>query len=203
MSSANASRVEILLDCIAKRRSLGLARLKEDPIDDSIIRDALIAANWAPSNGDTEPWRFSVFTGDGRKALGDAFAESYRQTAEAEGNFRPETEAAMRGRGVDAPLWISIGMEPGRRPDGELAESEEEELMAVACAVQNMHLVFAAHGLIGMWHSKGVSVHPHTASFLGLQPPARLLGFFWAGYPKVEWPEGERGPWEEKVTWRR
>ena len=74
--------------------------------------------------------------------------------------------------------------------------------MAVACAVQNLHLVLTAHGILGMWHSKGSSVHAHVASFLGLESPSRLLGFFWAGYPKVEWPDGERGPWEEKVTWK-
>jgi nitroreductase len=195
-------RLEPLLDVIANRRSLGLARLKEDPIDPEILRQALEAANWAPSNGDTEPWRFTVFTGDSRKELGEVFAEAYRQEAEADGDFRQETFQAMLERGTDAPVWISIGMTPGFRPDGSRAMTDDDEIMAVACAVQNLHLTLTAHGLIGMWHSKGGSVHPHTAKYLGLESPSRLLGFFWCGYPKVAWPAGERGPWEEKVTWK-
>ena len=189
-----------LNDVIANRRSLGLARLKEEAIDPTILREALEAANWAPSNGDTEPWRFTVFTGEGRRALGEAFAGAYLLDA-GEGR-REETLQAMRERGMDAPVWISIGMTPGYLPDGRRAMSDEEEIMAVACAVQNLHLAVTAHGLVGMWHSKGSSVHPHVARFLGLEPPSRLLGFFWCGYPKVAWPEGERGSWEEKVVWR-
>lgn len=192
--------METVLDVIARRRSLGLARLKPDPIDRTIIEKMLEAANWAPSNGDTEPWRFTVFTGDSRLALGDAFAEAYRQGADNE-EFDQRTFDAYKDRGTSAPLWISIGMTPKLLEDGSRYMLEDEEIMAVACAVQNMHLVATTAGLIGMWHSKGVSTHPHVAKFVGLEPPSRLLGFFWAGYPTVPWPEGERGPAADKIRW--
>ena len=202
MTPLSESGLRSLHDTMAGRRSLGLARLKEEPVDSAILRAALEAANWAPSHGDTEPWRFTVFTGEGRQALGETFAEAYRMDAERDGDFKEPTFQAMRARGTDAPVWISIGMTPGLRPDGSRAMSDDEEIMAVACAVQNLHLAVTAHGLVGMWHSKGSSIHPHVAAMLGLEPPSRLLGFFWCGYPKVAWPEGERGPWEEKVVWR-
>ena len=192
--------VETLLKAIASRRSLGLARLKEEPIDPSILRQMLEAANWAPSHGDTEPWRFTVYTGESRKRLGEVFAEAYRLDAGDE--YKEASFEAMRERGTDAPVWISIGMTPGFRPDGSRAMSDDEEIMAVACAVQNLHLVATAHGLVGMWHSKGPSIHPHVARYLGLEAPSRLLGFFWCGLPRVGWPAGERGPWEDKVVWK-
>ncbi len=194
------STVDALRETIARRRSLGLARLKDDAIQPEIIEAMLESANWAPSNGDTEPWRFTVFTGGGREALGEAFAAAYR--ADAGEGFREESFQAMRERGTDAPLWISLGMTPGYLPDGRRSMSDKEEIMAVACAVQNLHLMATAYGMVGMWHSKGVSVSPYVASWLGLEAPSQLLGFFWCGYPKVEWPEGERGPWRDKVTWR-
>ena len=192
--------VAALRETLARRRSLGLARLKDEPVPPGILEAMLESANWAPSHGDTEPWRFTVFTGSGREALGEAFADAYREDAGE--SFREESFRAMRERGTDAPAWISIGMSPGFLPDGRRAMSDDEEIMAVACAVQNLHLVATAHGLVGMWHSKGVSVSPRLASWLGLDAPSRLLGFFWCGYPKVAWPEGERGPWRDKVTWR-
>ena len=159
----------------------------------------LEAANWAPSNGDTEPWRFTVFTGDSRIKLGEAFAEAYRE--DAGDDFKQISFDTYKDRGTSAPLWISIGMTPKLNDDGSLYMSEDEEIMAVACAVQNMHLIATAAGLVGMWHSKGVSAHPKLAEFVGLSAPSRLLGFFWAGYPTVAWPEGERGPASDKVTW--
>jgi nitroreductase len=193
------NELDSICDVISRRRSLGLARLKPEPIDKALIEKMLEAANWAPSNGDTEPWRFTVFTGDSRIALGDAFAEAYRQDAGDE--FKQITFDSYRERGTSSPLWIAICMTPKLNEDGSFYMTEDEEIMAVACAVQNIHLVATAAGLVGMWHSKQVSTHPHVAKFLGLSEPSRLLGFFWAGYPTVPWPEGERGPMADKVRW--
>lgn len=201
MTGLGSQKIEALKEAIAHRRSLGLARLKPDAVDRHIIEQALEAANWAPSNGDTEPWRFTVFTGEARKKLGQVFGEAYTIQAKADGSFKESNVEAQMTRAMSAPVWISIGMEPGRKEDGSLKMEIDEEIMAVACAVQNLHLVCSAYGLIGMWHSMGISAHPHVAEFLGLKAPARLLGFFWCGWPNVEWPAGERGPVSEKVRW--
>lgn len=193
--------IEALCTAIAHRRSLGIARLLPEPVAPALIQRVLEAADWAPSHGDTEPWRFTVYTGESRRALGEAFAEAYRQEAEAEGNFHEKAFQAQHDRAASAPVWIAIGMEPARLPDGSLRMTVREEEMAVACAVQNLHLVASAQGLAGMWLSKGVMVHMHTAAFVGLTPPARLLGFFILGIPAVPWPSGERRPLHEKVRW--
>jgi hypothetical protein len=137
--------------------------------------------------------------GDGRSVLADAFSQAYRVLA---GDQFEETKfQGFRDRAFAAPVWITLGMEPGRLPDGALKMPEIEEMMAVACAVQNLHLIASAHGLVGMWHSKGPSIHEVTAKAVGLVSPAKLLGCFFLGYPKVDWPEGERGAWQDKVRW--
>ncbi len=199
MPTFEPAKIEAVLENIANRRSLGLARLKPDEVSPEIIAKALEAANWAPSHHDTEPWQFSVFTGDSRLKLSEAYAEAYKIEAEESGTYKQEAYDSNLERATWAPLWISISVTPSYREDGTPVGELEEEMMAVACAVQNLHLAFAAHGLVGMWHSKGVSVHPHVADFLGLTPPSKLLGFFFCGWPSVDWPEGERGPWQDKV----
>jgi nitroreductase len=201
-SALSFTVVDALCEAIAHRRSLGVARLKPDPVDPERIQRALAAADWAPSHGDTEPWRFTVYTGESRRALGETFAAAYRLDAEAEGDFKPNAYAAQRERAFSAPVWISIGMQPGLLPDGSLKMTIEDELMAVACAAQNLHLVASAQGLAGMWLSKGVFRHPHVGEFVGLTPPhGRLLGFFALGWPAIPWPVGERRPLSEKVRW--
>lgn len=194
--------VDALMTAIKHRRSMGVARLLPDPVEPTLIQQALEAADWAPSHGDTEPWRFVVYTGQARNALGDAFAEAYRHDAERDGGFKQTTFDAQRERSQSAPVWISIGMQPAIIGDGSPKMSIEEELMAVACAVQNLHLVASAQGLAGMWLSKGVFRHERVAQFVGLEPPyGRLLGFFVLGKPSIPWPAGERRPHHEKVQW--
>lgn len=201
-SPDRATTVEALCHAIQHRRSMGVARLLPEPVPRYLIQRALEAADWAPSHGDTEPWRFTVYAEESRRALGDAFAEAYRLDAEREGDFKQTAFDAQRERVWGAPVWVSIGMQPALRPDGSLKMTVEEELMATACAVQNLHLVACAQGLAGMWLSKGVFRHPHVAEFAGLKPPhGRLLGFFILGWPAIAWPEGERRPLREKVRW--
>jgi nitroreductase len=154
----------------------------------------LEAANWGQSNDDTEPWRFKVFMGDSRAHLAEMYAAAYRADLEG-GEVDPTAEQGYRDRAYLATVWIAIGVDP----DPEAVP--EEELMAVATAVQNLSLVASAAGLAGMWHSKGVSVHPTVASALGWSAPKRLLGFFFCGIPNCTWPEGERKPHPDKVTW--
>ena len=180
---------------------MGLSRLKPDPVDNALIERMLDAANWAPSHGDTEPWRFTVFSGEGRQALADLFDSANREDQAHNPSSREHDGA--RKRAFAAPVWISIGMSPGVDDDGSLLMSQDEEIMAVACAVQNLHLMATALGLAGMWHSKGLSIHPAVARGLDLEAPSRLLGFFMCGWPSTDWLTGTRRPLSEKVTWRR
>lgn len=194
-------QVETIHKAIAHRRSMGIARLSPQPVEREVLEAAFEAANWAPSHGDTEPWRFIVYQGEAIHQLAEIFADAYKFAAEAEGKFKQETYEAQIDRALSSPTWIAIIMQPGLDDHGNLKMPLEEELMATACAVQNMHLSLCTQGVVGMWHSKGVSVHPYTAEQLGINAPARLLGFFFAGYPNQTWAEGERGPVHEKVTW--
>lgn len=196
---ATLSNAKTLYGAILHRRSMGLSRLKPDAVDRGLIEQMLEAANWAPSHGDTEPWRFSVFMGEGRAALADLFEQAQQEDAARNPDHRPREGA--RKRAFAAPVWISIGMVPGRKADGSLLMSTEEELMAVACAVQNLHLMASALDLAGMWHSKGPSVHPAVARGLGLEAPDRLLGFFMCGWPASDWLTSTRRPLSEKVRW--
>ncbi len=191
---------DVLLEAIRNRRSMGLSRLRPDPVDPALIETMLDAANWAPSNGDTEPWRFTVFMGEGREKLAELFAAA-QKVEDAEKGSPSHDHSGARKRAFAAPVWISIGMTPALDESGALQMTEEEEIMAVACAVQNLHLTASALGLAGMWHSKGTSVSPAVAQGLGLSSPSRLLGFFMCGWPSTEWLTGERRPISEKVIW--
>ncbi|MGC8801273.1 MAG: nitroreductase family protein [Chloroflexus sp.] len=184
-----------LYNLIATRRSFALTDIAPDPLDFQTVTTLLEAANWAPSHGQTEPWRFSVYSGSARQTLGEAFATAYRllnpdQPANSAG------EEAQRRRVWKAPVWIAIGMHPNpKRP-------EWEELIAVGCAVHNMHLMASAFRLAGKWTSGACAIHPHVAEVVGFTPPTRLLGFFYVGRSaRNDWPQAQRRSLTGKVVW--
>ena len=193
---AAPAEVGALLHLIQHRRSFGLKDLRPDPVPREQIELLLEAANWAPTHGKTEPWRFTVYTGEGRRGLGAALGEAYRLGTAPE-RFDPAGQAAQRDKVWQAPVWISVGAMLGTNPK----IPDVEEIMAVASAVQNMQLLAAALGLGSKWTSGLTAVHPHTAAFVGLTPPARLLGFIYIGYPAGPWPPGQRRPIADKVRW--
>lgn len=186
---------QTLLDLIHHRRSIKQNQLKPDPIPREWVEQMLEAANWAPNHGASEPWRFTVFAGESRRALGQAFAESYRLGIPPE-KYNPGALQVQRDRVWLAPVWIALGMQPGGH------HPEWEEVAAVGAAVYAAQLVAFSHGLASFWTSGMPLLHEHTARFVGLKPPARLLGFLYVGYPSVPWPQGVRSGWQGKVSWR-
>lgn len=189
-----------IMDAIRHRRSYSLKYLSGDPIPLDDIQLMLEAANWAPSHGQTEPWRFTIFANEGRQQLSDAFGEAYRLHT-PEGHYRPELEQAQRDRVWQAPVWISIGMQPGLNEHGERRMPEWEEIISVGIAVHNAQLVASSLGLGSKWSSSPISTHQHVAHLVGLEPPARLLGFLYVGKPIIELPAGTRRPLAGKVRW--
>jgi nitroreductase len=185
-----------LLELMRFRRSINQVFLKPDPVVHHIIEEMLETAMYAPSHGRTDPWRFTVFTGEARRTLGETFATSYKLGTPAD-KYKLENETAQRERVWLAPVWISIGLEPSSK------FPEWEEVAAVSCAVQNMNLVAASYGLGSYWTSGMVTLHENTVKFVGLEPPAKTLGFLYIGYPKDEYPSSTRKDWREKTTWHK
>jgi len=199
MSTINTD-VHTLLDAIRARRSFALNQLSPEPIDLDAVALMLEAANWAPSHGQTEPWRFTVFAGDGRQGLSDAFGTAFREITAGQ-RADAQAEQAQRNRVWQAPVWVSLGMAPARNERGQPRMPEWEEMIAAGCAAHNAHLVASALGLGAKWTSGAVVRHPHVAQFVGLEPPAKLLGFLYIGRPAVPWPAAVRRPLADKVRW--
>jgi nitroreductase len=98
-----------LLEIIRARRSYPLQDVSPEPIDLEDVRVMLDAASWAPTHGMTEPWRFTVISGDARGELGARFAEAYAELTPAD-KYQPAGEETQRKRPFAAPVWISLGM---------------------------------------------------------------------------------------------
>ena len=161
------------------------------------LLDAIFdAANWAPTHGLTEPWRFKVYRGAARQSLAGALQQLYSDHM-PEGEFRPEKHAKLGLTPLQAKVVIVICME--RQVSGKIPEVEE--IAAVACAVQNMHLLASAAGLGAKWSSPPICYTPAMNEFLGLGAEDRCLGLFYLGWPKdgAATPTSQRKPATDKV----
>lgn len=195
--------LEQLNELIARRRTIkpvradGTPNYAERPVADELIQQLLENANWAPNHGLTEPWRFAVFTGAARQALADFLADAYQRVTPPD-QVRPAKLENLRRNVLNSPCVISLGL---KRHEGKIPL--EEEIIAVACAVQNLHLTATACGLGGFWSTQPIYDHPETRQFLGLGPGDRCLGLFFVGYPAGPWPERTPKPIADKIQWRR
>src|SRR5436309_14700930 len=111
-ATALSAEAAAVFRVIQQRRSFGLKELRPDAVPSEYIRLLLEAANWAPNHGNTEPWRFAVYTGEARRALGVAFAEAYRLGTPPE-KFDSTAQEVQLNRVWGAPVWISVGLLPG------------------------------------------------------------------------------------------
>ncbi len=172
---------------IQQRRTVKPEKYADTPVEDHLIEAMLENANWAPTHGFTEPWRFWVFKGDGRHKLAKFHANLYKAETPSDA-FKSSAYQKLHDRPLLASHVIAIGMKRGTNP--KIPEIEEVE--ATACAVQNMMLTAAAHGIGTYWNSGGMTYHSQMKAFFGLEEADKILGFLYAGYPSNQWPKGKR-----------
>jgi nitroreductase len=166
-------------------------------VDDAIVQQILENATWAPSHGQTEPWKFVVFTGEGLQKLATFQAELYKK--EAGENFKEAPYQNLLANPLMASHVIALCLK--RDPNKKFPEMEE--IAAVSCAVQNIYLSVTAYGLGGYWTTGGPTYKPSGKEFFGLDDDDKLLGFFYLAHVATPSPAGKRKPVEEKVEWVR
>ncbi|QDV45681.1 Putative NAD(P)H nitroreductase YdjA [Stieleria neptunia] len=181
---------------IRNRRSVKPGQMSDRPIDREVLDEILLNANWAPTHGMTQPWRFKIYQGQSRHELANFLAATYKTITPPE-SFKQAKYDKLCVNPTLAGAVIAVGMK--RQESGKI--SELDEIMAVACAVQNMHLTATAHGLGGFWSTNGAAISDEMRDFIGLAPDDRALGLFYLGHLSGDWPSSAREDIATKVTW--
>ena len=191
----DSTDINVLSHVITSRRTVKPHNYTDSPVSKEIVEKIIENANWAPSHGHTYPWRFFVHGIEARESLADALGTIYCEITNKEG-FRENKLAGLKQNILNAPVTISIALE--RDKTGKIAEIDE--VMAVACAVQNMHLTATAFGLGGFWSTNIAATSDRYRDHLGLRSGDKALGLFFIGYPK-SLPTANRGPTKDICKW--
>ncbi len=185
-----------ITELIRSRRTIYPEQFSDRKVHKEQIELMLNNAIWAPTHGNTQPWRFKVFMDEGRQKLSDFLGKTYIELTPVDKQDDMKL-AKMITRPLKSSAIIAICME--RQPEEKILEIEEIE--AVACAVQNLHLTCSAYGLGGFWATPKLIYNSKMNEFLGLNEKDKCLGLFYIGYPSIEWPKAHRKPIEYVTEW--
>lgn len=162
------------------------AKMNGKIIPDEQIETMLEMADWAPTHGRTEPWRFIVLDQLKAKHFCALHAELYRKKTDPEKFLTANYEKLKNQADLISHLIIvyaHMGMNP-KIP-------EREEVAAVSAAIQNMLLYAASKGIAGFWSTGGQTYAPEMQQLIALEPFQKLQGLLFFGYTN-EMPVGSR-----------
>ena len=183
-------------ELIRERRTIYPEQLSTRKVHKEQVELILNNAQWAPTHGNTQPWRFKVFMEEGRQSLADFLAQTYLDLTQ-----KSEQKDTKLTKFLTRPLKASVIIAVSMKRQEEEKINEIEEIEAVACAIQNMHLTCTAYGLGGFWSTPKLIYTPQMNDFLELGEKDKCLGLFYIGYPDIEWPKSHRKPLEYSTEW--
>lgn len=185
-----------ITELIRNRRTIYPEQFSDRKIHREQIELMINNALWAPTHGNTQPWRFQVFTEGGLQRLSTFLGETYLNLIPKEQQNDMKL-AKLMARPLKSSVVIAVIMD--RQPEAKILEMEEIE--AVACAIQNLHLTATAYGLGGFWSTPKIIYSQEMNQFLGIEDKDKCLGLFYLGYPAIEWPKAHRKPMEYVTKW--
>lgn len=168
-----------VIQAIRTRRSVG--RLAGE-IPPEVVRELVELATWAPNHRLTEPWRFTVVTGDAREQLATLWGEIAAREASVDAQ-RDEHARRAAEKVLRAPVLVVVSTRTDEDP-----VVAEEDFAATAAAVQNMLLAAWALGYGAMWRTGQMVRHPAIKAFLGLEPSDRIVSVVYLGLAATDPP---------------
>ncbi|NBO60822.1 MAG: nitroreductase [Flavobacteriia bacterium] len=185
-----------ITELIRNRRTIYPEQFSDRKVHKEQIELILQNAQWAPTHGNTQPWRFHVFMDQSKERLSQFLGTTYLALTPKELQNDAKLAKLMR-RPILSSAVIAVSM--ARQKEKKIPEIEEVE--AVACAIQNMHLTCTAYDIGLFWSTPKLIYSKEMNDFLGLSEDDKCLGLIYLGYPNIEWPESHRIPLEYHTHW--
>jgi nitroreductase len=159
---------------LARTRRTNLQMDLDRPVAPELVDQLCEIAASAPNHKRTWPWRFCLFTGEGRAVLGAAYAAALAQVGADEAKI-----AKARTKYLRAPAMLLVG---SASPSPEPARVLEDGY-AVAAALQTLLLAATAAGLASFWSSPPVADAPEVLALAGFPVGTQIVGVVYLGWP--------------------
>lgn len=185
-----------ITELIQNRRTIYPEQFSDRIVHKEQVELILNNAQYAPTHGNTQPWRFTVFVEEGKEKLSVFLNNLYLEKIKTENQSMQKLNKLTK-RPLISSVVIAVSM--SRQKEEKILEIEEIE--AVACAIQNIQLTCTAYGLGSFWSTPKLIYTKEMNSFLSLKEQDKCLGLIYIGYPSIKWPKGHRKPLEYNTKW--
>lgn len=180
---------------IRNRRSIYPHEFSGAELNTELIETLLENANYAPNHKSNYPWRFLVMKGESLRTFIETAAEIYRTETDP-ALYREEKYIKILEYRSKVSHVIAIVLHREAASKTIL----NEDICAVAAAVQNMYLSLSQFPNAGGYWSTGLGTYSRTMhAHLNLAEGNQLLGFFVLGFVEHKREEGRKKPWQEFV----
>jgi nitroreductase len=173
----------------SRRTSMLVDTARDVPVE--VVEQLCELAQWAPNHKRTWPWRFALFTGEGRNRLGEAFV--------ADMNDRDFGDEGKRAKTLIKYTRTPAVLVVGAAAD-ENASRHDENRDAVAAGIQNILLGATAIGLASYWGTAPLIDSPRVLALCGFEPNVRIVNVMYLGWAKDAPAGPERPPVELTVV---
>ena len=192
-----STQFEQVAQTIKTRRTIGSGKMNGKNIPDETVKELLLLADWAPTHGRTEPWRFFVYGGDSLAQFGKTHADLY--WANTPEDKRQEATYEKLLHNIDKASHLIIAVM--KRGENEKIP-QLEEIAATAAAVQNILLGATAAGISSFWSTGGMTQKLPLKEHLGLGTEDIVMGMVFLGYTDEAPKDGVRNiPMDVKAKW--
>ena len=166
-----------------RRTSMFVDQTRAVPTE--IVEQLCELATWAPNHKKTWPWRFALFTGDGRARLGEAMVADMVAADFGDEGKRLKT----RTKYLRTPAVLVIG---AAAHDNEMLDAENRD--AVAAGVQNLLLGATTLGLASFWSTPALPGAPGVLELCGFDSTDRIVAVTYLGWASESVPAPQRPP---------
>ncbi len=152
----------------------------------NIMQDAV----WAPFHGKKEPWRFILFTGEGRKRFSEAVTSTYStDIANKWGEWATRQYCEL----IPAHLLVIIEADPRQK-------YWEDAFAASSALIQNIQLLAWERQIGTVWKTNEWNWSPAFHRNVGVLPHERIVGTLHLGYFDKAPKPRSRTPIEDLLT---
>ena len=176
-----------LNDAIKKRRSVRKYLPRQVP--ESIIKEVLAAAGWAPSAHNSQPWRFIVLADASvKRMLADAMADAWVKDLQRDGiTVESDKRTERVERFATAPVLVLASLtvvDLRKFPDSERQMCERDlAVQSFGAALQNLLLEAHTKGLGACWFCAPAFCKETVRKILKIPDAVEPQAFVAMGYP--------------------
>lgn len=160
---------------IKERRTIHQFEHREVPIE--LVTELLETAVWVPNHKMTQPWRFVIVRGEGKRRLAD-LARIGGQNKANDPAKKEEMGQRFYDRFMNVPLFVAVVMKEDPNP-----VTREEDYASASCLIHNFSLLAWEQGIGLVWETYPLLHNPAFREALGVGPGEKIVGSLHVGYP--------------------